>query len=75
MAQRGKHFTFGSPGMAGLSSASPSPWRKGVLLGLVLMMGGLVLLHAVAPEHCGLGAVNYLSLQVGGFSVMHDAVP
>jgi hypothetical protein len=72
MAQRGKHFTFGSPGMAGPLSASPSSWGKGVLLGLVLVFSTLMLIDFISPQQCALdhlGAINYLSLNVGGFSV------
>lgn len=72
MAQRGKHFTFGSQGRPGPVSASPSSWRKGILLGLVLLVAALLLSDRAAPRQCalaGLDAVNYLSVNVGGFSV------
>ena len=72
MTQRGKHFTFGPPGMAGPSSRSSSAWRKGILCALVFAAAGLLLLNVLTSPHCtvdGLRAVNYLSLHVGGFSV------
>ena len=60
----------GSP-IDSASRQSSSPWRKGCLLGLILLPVALWLL-APGNEACALdslGPFNYLSLNVGGFSL------
>lgn len=65
------HRLYSSP-VGSQATRSLSSWRKGCLFGLILMTGLVLALDAIGQDGCtidGIGAMNYLSLNIGGFSI------